>query len=148
MSLKQTINDDVKTALRGGDKDRTTTLRMILAAIKQVEVDERKELTDKDVITILSRMVKQRKESIEQYTKGGREDLAEKEQQELTLIQTYLPEQLSDDEVDAMVEQAIAESGAASIKDMGKVMAALKPKLQGRADMGAVSGKVKSKLGS
>jgi len=147
MSLKQTINDDVKTALRAGDKARTTTLRLIMAALKQVEVDERKELSDEDVTAILSKMVKQRRESIEQYTQGGRSDLAEKEEQELAIIQTYLPEPLTDAEIDQLIEQAVTETGASTMKDMGKLMGVLRPQLQGRADMGAVSGKIKARLG-
>jgi len=146
MSLKDSINADVKAALKAKEKDRTMTLRLILAAIKQIEVDERKELGDDDVIAILSKMVKQRRESIEQYEKGGRPELVAKEEAELVIIQHYLPEPLSEAEVDAMIAQAISDSGAETIKDMGKVMGILKPQLQGRAEMGPVSGKIKAKL--
>lgn len=146
MSLKDTINADVKEAMRAREKEKTTTLRLIMSAIKQIEVDERKELSDDDVIAILSKMVKQRRESIEQYTKGDRPDLAEKEEVELTLIQTYLPEPLSEEEIDTMIAQAISDTGAETIKDMGKVMGILKSQLQGRAEMGPVSGKIKAKL--
>jgi len=146
MNLKDSINADVKDALRAREKDKTVTLRLILAAIKQIEVDERKELSDDDVIAVLSKMVKQRRESIDQYQKGGRPELAEKEEAELALIQQYLPEPLSEEEVDAMIAQAISDTGAESVKDMGKVMGILKPRLQGRAEMGPVSGKIKAKL--
>jgi len=146
MSLKDSINADIKAALKAREKEKAVTLRLIMAAIKQIEVDERKELSDDDVIAILSKMVKQRRESIEQYEKGGRPELAAKEQTELALIQTYLPAQLSEEEVDAMIAQAISDTGAESIKDMGKVMGILKPQLQGRAEMGPVSGKVKARL--
>lgn len=146
MSLKDTINADVKDAMRAREKEKTMTLRLIMSAIKQIEVDERKELSDDDVIAVLSKMVKQRRESIEQYTKGNRIDLAEKEETELLLIQTYLPEPLGEEEIDAMIAQAISDTGAETIKDMGKVMGILKPQLLGRAEMGPVSGKIKAKL--
>lgn len=147
MSLKDTINNDVKAAMRAKEKERLSTLRLITSAIKQIEVDERKTLNDDDVIAVLTRMIKQRKDSIEQYTQGNRPDLAEKEQAEVQVIQTYLPEQLGDEEIDAMIDQAIADTGAQSMKDMGKVMGKLKGLLQGRADMGQVSGKIKARLG-
>ena len=147
MSLKETINDAVKTAMKAKEKEKTATLRLITAAIKQIEVDERRELSDDDVITILTKMVKQRRESIEQFTKGNRTDLADIEIAELDIIQDYLPEQLSEEEIDALIEKAIADSGAETIKDMGKVMGILKPQLQGRAEMGPVSGKIKARLG-
>jgi uncharacterized protein YqeY len=147
MSLKETINNAVKTAMKAREKEKTATLRLITAAIKQIEVDERRELNDDDVIAILTKMVKQRRESIEQFTKGNRTDLADIEIAELDIIQDYLPEQLSEEEIDTMIAKAIADSGAETIKDMGKVMGILKPQLQGRAEMGPVSGKIKAKLG-
>ena len=133
--------------MRAKDREKTTTLRLIMSAIKQIEVDERKELSDVDVVAVLGKMVKQRKESIDQYTKGDRLDLVAVEQAELEILEVYLPEPFSEAEVDAMIDQAIADTGAESMKDMGKVMGKLKPQLQGRADMGAVSGKIKAKLG-
>ena len=147
MSLKETITDAVKTAMKAKEKEKTATLRLITAAIKQIEVDERRELSDDDVITILTKMVKQRRESIEQFTKGNRTDLADIEIAELDIIQDYLPEQLSEEEIDTLITKAIADSGAETIKDMGKVMGILKPQLQGRAEMGPVSGKIKARLG-
>lgn len=146
MSLKDTINDHVKAALKAREKDRAMTLRLILAAIKQVEVDERRDLDDDDVIAVLSKMVKQRRESIDQYQQGGREELAAKEEAELAIIQQYLPEPLSAAEVDEMIDAAIEETGAETIKDMGKVMGILKPRLQGRAEMGPVSARIKARL--
>jgi len=146
MSLKARIQEDMKAAMRGGDKARLAAIRLIMAAIKQREVDERIELDDAQVTAVLDKMVKQRRESIEQYEKAGRTDLVDKEKAELEVIQTYLPEPLSEDEINALIDEAIAETGASSIKDMGKVMGLLKPKLAGRADMGAVSGKVKARL--
>ena len=147
MSLKETITNAVKTAMKAKEKEKTATLRLITAAIKQIEVDERRELSDDDVITILTKMVKQRRESIEQFTKGNRTDLADIEIAELDIIQDYLPEQLSEEEIDTLITKAIADSGAETIKDMGKVMGILKPQLQGRAEMGPVSGKIKARLG-
>ena len=144
--LKQRLVADMKTAMKAKEKERLMTVRLILAAIKQQEVDTRKELDDKDVIVLLDKMCKQRKDSITQYTAANRDDLAEIEKQELALIQTYLPEQMSDAEVDALLTQAMAETGATSMKDMGKVMAFIKPKAQGRTDMGKLSGLVKAKL--
>ena len=146
--LKQTIQSDMKAAMKGGDKRRLGVIRLILAAIKQIEVDKRIELDDNDVLAVLDKMSKQRRDSLEQYEKAGRDDLAEQESYELEVLKTYLPEALSDEEVDALVAEAIAESGAESPRDMGKVMGVLKPKLQGRADMGKVSGLVKQKLNS
>ena len=148
MSLKDTINDAVKTSMKAKDKDTTATLRLITSAIKQIEVDERRELSDDDVIAVLTKMVKQRRESIEQFTKGNRQDLADKEQAELDLIQQYLPEQLSEAEIDQLINQVISETGAETIKDMGKVMGKLKPQIQGKAEMGPVSAKIKAKLGA
>lgn len=147
MSLKARIQEDMKSALRGGDKRRLGVIRLILAAVKQREVDERIELDDAQVLAVLDKMVKQRRESLSQYEQAGRADLAEQEQFELDVVQAYLPQPLSAAEIDALIAAAIAATGAAGIKDMGKVMAQLKPQLQGRADMGAVSGQIKAKLG-
>ncbi|MEJ2141264.1 MAG: GatB/YqeY domain-containing protein [Gammaproteobacteria bacterium] len=144
--LKTRINDDVKTAMREKDKARLATLRLITAAIKQKEVDERTELNDEQVVTILEKMLKQRKDSIEQFEKAGRDELAAQEKSEIEIIQVYMPEQLSDDEIEVLIKEAIASTGAESMKDMGKVMGQLKSKLAGRADMGAVSGKIKALL--
>lgn len=146
MSLKGTITDDVKSAMKAGEKDRLKVLRLITAAIKQVEVDERRELGDDDVLGILTKMVKQRRDSITQYTDGNRKDLADIEQAEIVIIETYLPEQLSDDEIAEIIDEAIASTGAEGMRDMGKVMGIVKSKVQGRADMGQVSGKVKARL--
>ena len=147
MSLADRIKDDMKVAMRERDKDRLGTIRLVLAAMKQQEVDTRKELTDNDVLAIINKMVKQRRDSIEQFTKAGRDELAAKEQSEIETIQEYLPEQLSQEDILTLVDEAIAATGAESMRDMGKVMGMLKPKLQGRADMGQVSGLIKSKLG-
>jgi hypothetical protein len=144
--LKQRISDDVKIAMRKKDKDRLTTLRMILAAIKQKEVDERIELDDTQILAVLDKMAKQHRDSINQFEQAGRNDLVEKENRELAIVQTYLPALLSDAEIQQLLQDAIQETGAASMQDMGKVMAVLKPKLQGRADMGKISGLVKAKL--
>ena len=144
--LSKRINDDVKVAMKAKDKPRLGVLRLITAAIKQREVDERITLDDDQVLAVLEKMIKQRKDSIAQYEKAGRDELAQQEAFEIGIIQDYLPEQLSDDEIDALITEAISSSGAASMKDMGKVMGMLKPKLAGRADMGAVSGKIKAKL--
>jgi uncharacterized protein YqeY len=144
--LKQRINDDVKIAMREKDKDRLTTLRMILAAIKQKEVDERIELDDTQILAVLDKMAKQHRDSINQFQQAGRNDLVEKENRELAIVQTYLPTQLSDAEIRQLLQDAIRETGAVSMQDMGKVMAVLKPKLQGRADMGKISGLVKARL--
>ncbi len=145
--LKARIGDAVKDAMRAGDKPRLATLRMISAAIKQKEVDERRTLDDGDVLAILDKMVKQRRESVAQYDQANRQDLADAERAEIDMIGEFLPQPLSDSEIDAMVTAAIAESGAESIRDMGKAMALLKPRVQGRADMGAVSARVKQHLG-
>ncbi|HIP52471.1 MAG TPA: GatB/YqeY domain-containing protein [Chromatiales bacterium] len=144
--LKERIQDDMKTAMRGGDKRRLGVIRLVMAAIKQREVDERIELDDTQVLAVLDKMVKQRRESIAQYEKAGRDDLTEQEQYEISVLQDYLPEALSEEEIAAMVDEAIAQIGASSIRDMGKVMGQLKPKMQGRADMGTVSALVKQKL--
>ncbi|RDH90633.1 MAG: glutamyl-tRNA amidotransferase [endosymbiont of Seepiophila jonesi] len=143
--LKQRILDDVKTAMKAKDKPQLGTLRLITAAIKQREVDERIELDDTQVLTILDKMIKQRRDSISQFEQAGRE-LAEQEQREIEVIQDYLPEGLSDAEIATMIDDAISATGASAMQDMGKVMGQLKPKMQGRADMGKVSGLVKQKL--
>jgi uncharacterized protein len=146
-SLKERITDDVKAAMRSGEKERLGVIRMITAAIKQREVDERISLDDAQVLSVLEKMIKQRKESLEAFKSGNRQDLADKEAAEITLLQGYLPSQLSATELDALINEAVASTGAASIKDMGKVMAIIKSKAQGRADMGAVGAKIKAKLG-
>lgn len=147
MCLKDRILQDVKDAMRAKDKPRLATLRLITAAIKQQEVDERIELDDTQVLALLDKMCKQRRESISQFEKAARDDLIAQEVSELDIIQTYLPEQLGDDEIAALIDAAMTATGAASIKDMGKVMGQLKPELQGRADMSAVSAMIKAKLG-
>ena len=146
MSMKAQLTDDMKIAMKSGEKDRLGVIRLINAAIKQREVDERIEITDAIVLAVLETMVKQRKDSISQYETHGREDLAAVERYELGVIQAYLPAQMSEEEVEAAVVASIAESGATGPQDMGKVMAVLKPKVAGRADMGALSGMVKAKL--
>ncbi len=145
-ALKTRINEDVKTAMRNKDKVLLGTLRLITAAIKQREVDERIELDDTQVLTVLEKMVKQRKDSIEQYTKAGRDDLKAVEEAELAIIATYMPAQLSATEIETLVAEAVSATGASEMKDMGKVMAMLKPKLAGRADMGLVSSLIKKRL--
>ena len=147
MSLKDRILQDVKDAMRAKDKPRLATLRLITAAIKQIEIDKRIELDDEQVLSVLDKMCKQRRESVTQFEKAGRDDLIAQEVSELDIIQTYLPEQLSDTEIAELIDAAMTATGASSIKDMGKVMGQLKPKLQGRADMGAVSAMIKAKLG-
>jgi uncharacterized protein YqeY len=144
--LKGQITEDVKGAMKAGEKDRLKVLRLITAAIKQVEIDERIELDDVAVLGILNKMVKQRRDSITQFTQGDRQDLADIEQDEIEVIEAYLPEQLSEEDLDQLVDEAIATTGAQGIRDMGKVMAALKAKAEGRADMGAASAKVKARL--
>jgi hypothetical protein len=148
MSLKEKIKDDIKQAMRDKNESRLGTLRMLSAAIQRREVDERIQLDDTQVIAVIEKLVKQGRESIEQYVKGGRQELADKESGEIAVFQAYLPQQLSEAEIDQLVAEAIAATGASSIKDMGKVMGALKPKLQGRADMGQVGSKIKAKLGA
>jgi uncharacterized protein YqeY len=147
MSLKDRIQQDVKDAMRAKDKSRLAAIRLITAAIKQREVDERIELDDAQVTAVLDKMAKQRRESITQFEKAGRDDLIAQEVMELEIIQSYLPEQLGEDEINALIDSAMQATGATSIKDMGKVMGQLKPKLQGRADMGAVSAMIKARLG-
>lgn len=146
MSLKQQLTEDMKTAMRGGDKDRLGVIRLILAAIKQREVDERIQLDDTQTIAVLEKMLKQRKDSVSQYDAAGREDLANVERAEMVVIEAYLPAKLSDAEVDAMIEAAIAETEASSARDMGKVVAAVKAKAAGRADMAQVSARIKARL--
>jgi uncharacterized protein YqeY len=147
MTLKGQLQDDMKTAMKAGDKDRLKVVRLIRAAVNQIEVDQRIELDDAAVLGVLNKMVKQRRDSISQFRDGGRDDLADVELAEIAVIENYLPEQMSDDELDAMIAKAISEIGAASIRDMGKVMGAVKAKAEGRADMAAVGAKVKSILG-
>lgn len=144
--LKAKISDDMKAAMRAKEKERLGVIRLMLAAIQQKEVDEQIELDDAAVLAVLDKMVKQRRESISQFDKAGRDELSAKEQAEIVFIQDYLPAQMDDAEIEAMIAEAIASTGAAEMKDMGKVMGILKPKLQGRADMGAVSGKIKAQL--
>ena len=144
--LKQQLQDDMKVALKTGDKRRLGVIRLILAAVKQREVDERIELDDPQVLAVLDKMVKQRRDSMAQFAGAGRTDLAEQEAYEIEICQTYLPAALSAEEISQMIEQALAETGAASMRDMGRVMGWLKPKIQGRADMGAVSAQVRARL--
>ncbi len=148
MSLKDTITEDMKSAMKAGAKDRLKVLRLILAAIKQVEVDTRADLDDAAVLSVLDKMVKQRRDSVEQFTKGERTDLAEIEQAEIAVIEEYLPERLGDAEIDALIDETIAATGAETIRDMGKVMGAIKGKAAGRVDMAAVGARVKSRLGA
>ena len=145
-TLKERVTEDMKTAMRAGDKERLGTIRMLQAAIKQREVDERIVLDDAQVLAAIEKMIKQRKEAISQFEQGGRADLAAKEQSEIEQLQVYLPAQLSAAEVDTLIQEAIAATGAASIKDMGKVMGIVKTKAAGRADMGAVSARIKAAL--
>ncbi|HWZ62425.1 MAG TPA: GatB/YqeY domain-containing protein [Steroidobacteraceae bacterium] len=147
MALKDRITDDMKAALRAGAKERLGTIRLALAAIKQREVDERISLDDAQVLAVLEKMIKQRREAITQFQTGGRADLVAKETAEIAVLQGYLPAQMSEAEIDELIAQSIAAAGATSIKDMGKVMALVKPKAQGRADLGAVSARIKQKLG-
>jgi len=147
VTLKERITEDMKAAMRSSEKERLSTIRLVQAAIKQREVDERITLDDAQVVAVLEKMVKQRRESITQFEQGGRRDLADKERAELELLQTYLPAQLSTAEIDTLIRDAIESTGASSIKDMGKVMAAVKVKAAGRADMGAVGARVKAALG-
>jgi uncharacterized protein len=146
MALKDRITEDMKTAMRAGDKDRLGTIRLALAAIKQREVDERITLDDAQVLAVLDKMIKQRREAITQFQSGGRADLVAKETAEIAVLQGYLPSQMSEAEIDQLISESIAATGAASIKDMGKVMALVKPKAQGRADLGAVSTRIKQRL--
>ena len=147
MNLKERIQEDMKAAMRAKDAPRLSAVRLLLAALKQKEVDERVELTDADVLGVIEKMVKQRRESIAQFEKAAREDLAAQERFEIGVLQQYLPQQMGEAEVAQAVAAAIAESGASGVKDMGKVMALLKPRLAGKADMGKVSALVRAKLG-
>ncbi len=146
MSLKQRIQEDMKAALKSGDRLKLSAIRLILAAIKQREVDERVELDDTQILAVLDKMAKQRRESIAQFAAASRTDLVQKEQAELEVILSYLPQPLTEAEIDALIQSAIAEVGAGGVQDMGKVMATLRPKVQGRADLGQVSAKVKAVL--
>lgn len=144
--LKNRIKEDMIAAMKSGDKRRLGAIRLILAAIKQREVDERIELDDANVLAVLDKMVKQRRDSIEQYENAGRNDLAEQESFEISVLSGYMPAALTEAEIDALIEQAIDTAGASTVKDMGKVMALIKPKAQGRADMGKISAKVRDRL--
>ena len=146
MSLKDQIREDMKSAMKAGEKDRLKVVRLILAEIKQVEVDQRVELDDAGVLSVLTKMVKQRRDSVAQFEQGNREDLAAIERAEIAVLDTYLPEQLTADEIAAMVDEVIAATGAESIRDMGKVMGQIKARAAGRADMGAVGAAVKERL--
>ena len=147
MTLKARIQEDMKSAMRAGEKDRLGYIRMLLAAVKQREVDERIQLDDAQVVSVIEKMVKQRRESITQFQAGGRADLVAKEQAELALLAAYLPAQLEAAELDAMIDEAIATAGATTIKDMGKVMGLIKTRAAGRADLGAVGARIKARLG-
>ncbi|MGY3041247.1 uncharacterized protein YqeY [Rhodanobacter sp. TND4EL1] len=146
MTLKQQLTEDMKNAMRAGEKHRLGVIRLMLAAIKQREVDERIELDDTQVLATLEKMMKQRKDSVSQFDAAGREDLSAIERAEMVVIETYLPAKLGDEEIDALITAAIAETGASSPRDMGKVVAAVKEKAAGRADMGVVSGRIKTRL--
>lgn len=146
MSLAERINEDIKAAMRAGDSARLSALRMALASIRQREVDTRETLGDADIVTVLEKLIKQGRESAEQYERAGRTDLAQKEASEVAVLEEFLPEQLSDAEVDALVTAAIEETGAATVKDMGRVMAAIKARAAGRVDMSAVGAKVRAAL--
>ena len=148
MTLKERITEDMKTAMRSGEKDRLAVIRLLQAAIKQREVDERITLDDAQITSVLEKMIKQRKESIVAFEKGARADLVAKETAEIVILQPYLPAQLGEAELDALIAEAIAATGAASIKDMGKVMGIVKAKAAGKADMGAVGARIKAKLGA
>jgi uncharacterized protein YqeY len=147
MSLKAQITEDMKSAMRSAAKERLATIRLILAAIKQREVDERIELDDTQVLAVLEKMLKQRRDSVSQFGAAGRQDLVDQEQSEIAVIETYMPQPLGADELAAILDACVAESGASSAKDMGKVMALLKPRVAGRADMQALAGQVKARLG-
>ena len=148
MSLKSQITSDMKSAMKAGDKERLKVVRLAMAAIKQVEVDQRTELDDAAVLSVIDKMVKQRRDSVDQFRQGGREDLAAIELAEIAVLETYLPEQLGDAELDALIDEAISATGAQSMRDMGKVMGIIKSKAAGRADMGAVGSRVKERLGA
>ncbi len=146
MPLKSQLTEDMKSAMKAGDKHQLKVVRQILAAVKQIEVDTRSDLDDAAVLAVLTKMVKQRRDSIEQFQNGGRDDLVAIEQSEIVVLETYLPEMLSDDELDALVDEVIAATGASGMADMGKVMGQIKAKAAGRADMGAVSATIKARL--
>jgi uncharacterized protein len=146
MALRDRITEDMKSAMRAGEKERLGTIRLALAAIKQREVDERITLDDTQVLAVLEKMIKQRREAITQFASGGRADLVARENAEISVLQHYLPAQLGEAEIEALIAQAIATTGATSMKDMGKVMAVVKPTAQGRADLGAVSARIRQKL--
>ncbi|GMR18667.1 MAG: GatB/YqeY domain-containing protein [Gammaproteobacteria bacterium] len=146
MSLKETLSGHMKDAMRAKDRARLSSIRMLQAAIQRREVDERIELNNEQCLAVVEKLIKQSRDAAEQFEKAGRQELVDKENQDIAVWQAYLPEQLSEQEVDALIKQAISETGAASMKEMGKVMGWLKPKLQGKADMGQVSGKIKSAL--
>jgi len=145
---RQRILDDVKLAMKAGDKPRLATLRLVAAAIKQREVDERATLDEAAIVALLDKLVKQRRESIAQYSKGGREDLVAQEESEIGVLEDYLPAPLTQSEIDALIERAVSDTGATSVKDMGRVIGAIRPELQGRADMAAVSRQVRERLGA
>lgn len=145
-ALKDRITDDMKSAMRAKDKDRLQTIRLILAAIKQQEVDTREEVNEEGILQILNKLVKQRRDSIKQFNDAGRDDLSAIEEAEVLIIQEYLPTPLTDDEISSLIDEAIQQTGASSMKEMGKVMGIIKSKAEGRADMGKVSGLIKSKL--
>lgn len=147
MSLRARVTEDMKAAMRSGAKERLATIRLIQAAIKQREVDERIELDDTQVLVVLEKMLKQRRDSVSQFSAAGRQDLVDQEQSEIAVIETYMPQALSADELAAILDACVAESGASSARDMGKVMALLKPRVAGRADMQALAGQVKARLG-
>ncbi len=146
MTLKAQISEDMKSAMRAKETERLGTIRLLQAAIKQREVDERIELTDADVIGVIEKMLKQRRDSIAAYEKANRDDLASVEKAEVAILQVYLPKQLTEDEVKALLEKAVADTGASSMKDMGKVMGVIKPLVAGKADMGKISGLIKARL--
>jgi uncharacterized protein len=146
MTLKARIQEDMKSAMRAGEKEKLANIRMVMAAIKQREVDERIELDDAQVLSVIEKMVKQRRESIAQFAAGGRADLVAKEEAEMQLLNGYLPAQLTDAELDALISETVSATGASSIKDMGKVMAAIKAKAAGRADMAKVGARIKARL--
>ncbi len=148
MSLKARITEDMKAAMRSGDRERLKTIRLMLAAVKQAEIDKRTELDEEAVLAVLGKMVKQRRDSVEQFEKGGREDLAAIERAEIDVLESYLPEQLPPGELAAMIDAVIRDTGATGMRDMGKVMGQIKARAAGRADMGAVSAAVKERLGA
>jgi uncharacterized protein YqeY len=148
MSLKATLTDDMKSAMKARDKDRLKVVRLMLAAIKQIEIDERIELDDARILSVLEKMVKQRRDSVTLFDQGNRKDLSAIELAEIAVIETYLPEQLDEAELDAIIDEAISSTGAESIRDMGKVMGQIKAKAAGKADMGTVGAKVKARLGA